>query len=405
MKKSLIIAIGAAALCGVLALSVWAYSVGAITTSASFTTVTASVNPNGNSVNITSTVCPGDVIPFSVDYKITGPVGNTDLPKTLAFGLTTSAKPVGATDVASSGFTTSHTFTAATGSGSTFTDMGSMTAPTTLGAYTVHVGTNGDPGRGGISGGNIVINFTVADCNPPPDCTLLNTQLVVSELCVTLHQSATADLTATLKDENMIPLSGQTVHFSVPAANNFTGDAVTDVNGVATISGFNVSGLGVGDHTVFATFDGVACANNPNGYNPSKGEGNIGVTYLFIGFEQPINADGSSIFKGGTVPVKIRISDANGAPVTDANAFVFFAMKTQAVVGETQEAISQSAASTGNQMRYDPLENHYVFQWDITGAAITNGTYLLWVDLGEGKCGEMHQVCLSIAKTGKGLKK
>jgi hypothetical protein len=203
----------------------------------------------------------------------------------------------------------------------------------------------------------------------------------------------------------MVPLSGQTVHFSVPDANNFTGDAVTDVNGVATISGFNVSGPGVGDHTVYATFDGVECANNPNGYNPSNDEGNIGVTYLFIGFEQPINADGSSIFKGGTVPVKIRISDANGAPVTDANAYVFFAMKTGAVVGDTQEAISQSAASTGNQMRYDPLENHYVFQWDITGPAITNGTYLLWVDLGEGKCGEKHQVCLSIAKTGKGLKK
>jgi hypothetical protein len=136
MKKSLKIAIGAAALCGVLALSVWAYSVGAITTSASFTTVTASVNQNGNSVNITSTVCPGDVIPFSVSYGIDGPVGGTDLPKTLAFGLTTSAKPSGASDVASSGFATSHKFMAATGTGSTFTDMGSMTAPTTLGAYT-----------------------------------------------------------------------------------------------------------------------------------------------------------------------------------------------------------------------------------------------------------------------------
>ncbi len=402
MKKSLKITIGAAALCGVLALSVWAYSVGAIATSASFTTVTASVNPNGNSVNITSTVCPGDVIPFSVSYKITGPVGNTQLPKTLAFGVTTTAKPVGASDVVSSGFTTSHTFSSAS---STFTDSGSMTAPATLGPYTVHVGTPGAPGNGGISGDKIVINFTVADCNPPPGCTLLNTQLDVSELCVTLHQSATVDLTATLKDENMVPLSGQTVHFSVPDANNFTGDAVTDVNGVATISGFNVSGLGVGDHTVYATFDGVACANNPNGYNAINGEGNIGVTYLFIGFEQPINADGSSIFKGGTVPVKIRISDANGAPVTDANAYVFFTVKTGAVVGDTQEAISQSAASTGNQMRYDPLENHYVFQWDITGAAITNGTYQLWVDLGEGKCGEMHQVCLSIAKTGKGVKK
>ena len=204
----------------------------------------------------------------------------------------------------------------------------------------------------------------------------MNTVLTVSELCVTLHQSATVDLTATLKDENAVPLSGQTVHFSVPDA-SFTGDAVTDVNGVAPISGFNVSGLGVGDYTVSATFDGVPCPNSPNGYNGTNGTGNIGVTYLFIGFEQPINADGSSIFNGGTVPVKIRISDANGAPVTDANAYVWFAKKTDAVVGDTQEAVSQSAASTDNQMRYDPLENHYVFQWDITGAAVTNGTYAL----------------------------
>jgi hypothetical protein len=145
MKKSLKITIGAAALCGVLALSVWAYSVGAITTSVSFTTVTASVNPHRNSVNITSTVCPGDAIPFSVSYGIIGPVQNTALPKTLAFGLATSAKPVGASDVASSGFTTSHTFSSAS---STFTDSGSMTAPATLGPYTVHVGTNGAPGQG-----------------------------------------------------------------------------------------------------------------------------------------------------------------------------------------------------------------------------------------------------------------
>jgi hypothetical protein len=401
MKKSLKITIGAAVL-GVVALSVWAYSIAAITTAASFTTVTAQVNPPGNSVNITSTVCPGDVIPFSVTYGLSGPTGGSVLPKTIGFGLTTTAKPSGALDVASSGFATSHTWAVGHAS-DTFTDTGSMTAPTTLGAYTVHVGSvSGTGGNGGIAGDKIVVNFTVADCSPP--CTLLNTVLTVSELCVTLHQSTTVDLTATLKDENNVPLSGQTVHFSVPDA-SFTGDAVTDVNGVAAISGFNVSGLSVGDHTVNATYDGTPCPSSPNGYNPSNGEGNIGVTYIFIGFEQPINADGSSIFKGGTVPVKIRIADANGASVTDAEAFVFFAVKTGAVVGDTQEAISQSAASEGNQMRYDPVGDHYVFQWDITGAAIANGTYLVWVDLGEGKCGEMHSVCLSIAKTGKGIKK
>jgi hypothetical protein len=331
-------------------------------------------NPNGNNPTITSTVCPGDVIPFSLTYSVDQNVGNTTFPRTVGFDLDTVRKPAGATDVASTGFTTSHTFTAATGTGSTFTDSGSMTAPTTLGVYTVQVGSvSGTGGQHGISGGQINVHFTVADCNPPPDCTLLNTVLTVSELCVTLHQSATVDLTATLKDENAVPLFGSNRSFLGSRCKfhwwccDWRQRRCADKR----------VQRGVGDYTVSATFDGVPCPKSPNGYNGTNDTGNIGVTYLFIGFEQPINADGSSIFNGGTVPVKIRISDANGAPVTDANAYVWFAKKTDAVVGDTQEAVSQSAASTDNQMRYDRLENHYVFQWDITGAAVTNGTYAL----------------------------
>ena len=43
--------------------------------------------------------------------------------------------------------------------------------------------------------------------------------------------------------------------------------------------------------------------------------------------------------------------------------------------GPMKKPISQYGGDNGNQMRYDPLENQYVFQWDINGAAITNGTY------------------------------
>ena len=125
-------------------------------------------NPNGNNATITSTVCPGDVIPFSLTYSVDQNVGNTTFPRTVGFDLDTVLKPAGATDVASTGFTTSHTFTAATGTGSTFTDSGSMTAPTTLGVYTVQVGSvSGTGGQHGISGGQINVHFTVADCNPP----------------------------------------------------------------------------------------------------------------------------------------------------------------------------------------------------------------------------------------------
>jgi hypothetical protein len=393
MKKSLII--GGSVLLAVAGL-MWAYSIAAITTTASFTGgQTVNVNPNGNSATITSTICPDDVIPFSVNYSVTGSTGGTVLPRTVGFDLTTSAKPVGAPNVASTGFTTSHTFTTAS---STFTDTGSMTAPGTLGAYTVHVGSvSGTGGSGGISGGDIVVNFTVADCAPP--CTLLNTFLTVGgPICVVFHQPTTVDLTATLKDENMVALSGQTIHFSVDG--NFVGDALTDGSGVATISGYDVTGLSVGDHPVTVTFDGVPCPNEPNGYNATNGSGNIGVTYMFLGFQQPINADGSSVFKGGVIPVKIKITDYFGVSIPDASPYVFYSGTSSYPVGTDAEPLANTNGDSGNLMRYDATAQQYIFNWDIRPTTVANGTYQVWVDLGEGSCGVPHLVTLSIQKKG-----
>ena len=47
-----------------------------------------------------------------------------------------------------------------------------------------------------------------------------------------------------------------------------------------------------------------------------------------------------SIFKGGTIPVKIVVYDGTGAIVSDAVANVFFQFGIPTVIGDTGEAVS-----------------------------------------------------------------
>jgi Bacterial Ig-like domain (group 1). len=398
MKKSLKITIGAAALCGVLALSVWGYSITSTTTSASFTNQTVAVAPNMHEVTVISQICAGDTIDLTATFGVSTPAGSTTFPKTVTFDAVTTAKP-GANNVGVSGMPRTHVFTSAATS---FNDPVTLTVPSDIGAYTVQIkDTSGTGGGHGItSGPPLVINFTVSDCAPV--CTELTTVLTVPDICVQLHQTTPVDLTATLTDQNDAAVANQTVHFSVDG--NPVGDATTNGSGVATISGFDVSGLSVGDHSVTATFDGIDCVNGVK-FDATNGSGNLGVTYGAITFQQPINADGSSIFKGGTIPVKIVVHDGTGAIVSDAVANVFFQFGFATVIGDTSEAVSTSAPSNSNLMRWDPVAMQYVYNWDITGASVANGTYTIWIDLGEGKCGTPHNVSLSIQKAGKGIKK
>jgi len=171
----------------------------------------------------------------------------------------------------------------------------------------------------------------------------------ISQSKPALH-APTTSLTAILTAGT--PLVGKTVTFSVegaPAGSD--GTAVTDGSGVATTS-FNTGLLAVGDHTVTASFAGETVGNTE--YLPVQNTATLSVIYNFIGFQQPINADGTSIFNGKVVPVKIKISDDLTAPVTNATANVFYTKLNTNVVGSDQEAassIGSTAPDGGNTMR------------------------------------------------------
>lgn len=123
-------------------------------------------------------------------------------------------------------------------------------------------------------------------------------------------------------------------------------------------------------------------ATDSNG-NSTLAYQNITVSYKFGGFLQPINNDGSSIFKlGSSVPVKFRLYDANDNYVSDAVAKIYISKITDTVLGSVTEPVSTSASTTGNLFRYDSSDNLYIF--NLSTKPLTKGSYSIIVQLNDG---------------------
>lgn len=107
------------------------------------------------------------------------------------------------------------------------------------------------------------------------------------------------------------------------------------------------------------------------------------VRYTYGGVSRPINADGSSIFRlGSTVAVKFQLKDVSGSYITTAVARIYLAKITDNVIGTEEEAVSTSAASTGNQFRYDSTDNQYIF--NLSTKNMSSGTWQIRIELSDG---------------------
>jgi GDSL-like Lipase/Acylhydrolase family len=107
------------------------------------------------------------------------------------------------------------------------------------------------------------------------------------------------------------------------------------------------------------------------------------VGYAFSGILQPVNPDGSSIFKlGSTVPVKFALKDAAGVLIGTAVANLTIAKVTNEIDGSYVEASSTSAATTGTLFRYDAAGQQYIFNLGTSG--LSKGTWNLKVTLDDG---------------------
>jgi hypothetical protein len=105
------------------------------------------------------------------------------------------------------------------------------------------------------------------------------------------------------------------------------------------------------------------------------------VCFEWSGVLQPVNADGSSIFKAGsTIPVKFKLTGED-AGNTSLVAHITYAKINGIVVGTVNEAATNVGGDTGNTFRYDPTSDQYIYNWTTKG--LTAGTYRIFIDLGD----------------------
>ncbi|HEV8122588.1 MAG TPA: PxKF domain-containing protein [Candidatus Polarisedimenticolia bacterium] len=95
------------------------------------------------------------------------------------------------------------------------------------------------------------------------------------------------------------------------------------------------------------------------------------LSFAWTGVLQPINGDGTSIFKlGSTVPVKFQLTTPC-VPTGTFTAKIFLAKITSDILGSEVEATSTSAADTGNTFRYDASGDQYIY--NLATKTFTNG--------------------------------
>lgn len=210
----------------------------------------------------------------------------------------------------------------------------------------------------------------------------------VGETTVTWTATDNANNTSTATQEVTITDTTKPVFTSVPddvtklssgpSTNVDIGTAIaTDIFTVNITNDAPTAGFPVGDTTVTWT------ATDANGNKNTATQKVTVYQYTYGGILQPINADGSSLFRlGSTVPVKFQLTGISGKIVTDAVANISYAMYTGNVIGTNAEAISTSAASTGAAFRYDSNSNQYIFNLNTKGW--TPGTYQLTIKLDDG---------------------
>jgi lysophospholipase L1-like esterase len=133
----------------------------------------------------------------------------------------------------------------------------------------------------------------------------------------------------------------------------------------------------------FKSFEVVARDNAGN-------EATVSVTYKVIyaygEVRQPINADGTSVFRAGrVVPVKFAVTDWDNNPVTSATARLAYVKEhhDEFIPEQVEEAITNVAATSGDLFRYDANEQQYIYNWSTRG--MEAGTYQLFIALDDGK--------------------
>jgi parallel beta-helix repeat protein len=153
------------------------------------------------------------------------------------------------------------------------------------------------------------------------------------------------------------------------------------ISGLASSTGTKSSGEPIDTATVGTKAFSVNAEDNAG--NKITETRSYFVHYSYGGILQPINTDGSSIFKlGRTIPVKFQLTDVDGNYVSNANANIFLIKIDDDISGDQIEPSSSSAVTTGNQFRYDSDNNQYIYNLGTKDLSV--GTWQIRIAFDDG---------------------
>jgi hypothetical protein len=155
--------------------------------------------------------------------------------------------------------------------------------------------------------------------------------------------------------------SADTHDASIDWGDNSTDTAIDPAVSPEENVGHTYNGLGPYTITVAVTDDDTGVGTDDNGLSP------LSFRYNNSGILSPFNPDGSSTFKyGSTVPVKVKITDCAGTPVSGLSPKLGVRLfsPTTPVLGINEDAYSTSNADTGNTLRYDATSGQYIYNYN-----------------------------------------
>jgi hypothetical protein len=198
-----------------------------------------------------------------------------------------------------------------------------------------------------------------------------------------------------------IQKASSTTTVTCPASVPYTGSPLTPCSAKATGAGGLNQSLTVsytnntdaGTATATATFAGDA---NHNGSSDSK---NFNITFNFTGFSSPVDNNNvlNSAKAGQAIPLKWRLTDASGNPVTNllSTDVKVTVASLNCSLGTTTDQLEEYAAGSSGLQNLG--NGYYQFNWK-TPTNYANSCKTMTLDLGEGTLTTPHTALFKFTK-------
>jgi hypothetical protein len=118
----------------------------------------------------------------------------------------------------------------------------------------------------------------------------------------------------------------------------------------------------------------------------------VPVVYDYGGLGQPVNRDGSSVFKlGSTIPLKLTLADAGGAPAGGAVVEIQLERTSTTVEGTQYEEVVDAVPTNGKAFEYDA--GAQVYRYNLSTKPLGTGTWRIRITLDDGT---VHRTQISL---------